>query len=287
MPSNQQRRDAAKRHLQRQNERRVAQSKATKQRLAIVGVVAAVVVVVGAIWFFSGGNGKSDDAAKSPAVSDSEGYNDGDASADPTGDDADSSDDSAATDEAAKDAGTCSYPTSGSAAKPVDPPTNLNPPDSGTVDATIALNSGDVEVELDQSRTPCTTNSFVSLAEQGYFDGISCHRLTASSSLSVLQCGDPSGTGAGGPGYSFADELDGTETYEAGTLAMANAGPDTNGSQFFLVYADSQLPPSYTVFGHITDGMDVLKAIADKGISGGGQDGAPADPVTIKSVTVS
>lgn len=222
-------------------------------------------------------------------MSDSEAYSDGSADAADSGDatDDDAATDEATTDEAAADAGACAYPTSGSAAKPVDPPTDLNPPDSGTVDATIALNSGEVTVQLDRSQAPCTTNSFVSLAEQGYFDDITCHRLTASSSLSVLQCGDPSGTGAGGPGYSFADELDGSETYGAGTLAMANAGPDTNGSQFFLVYADSQLPPSYTVFGHVTDGMDVLKAIADKGIAGGGQDGAPADPVTIESVTVS
>lgn len=286
MPSNQKRRDAAKRHLQRQNERRVAQSKALKQRLTIVGVIAAVVIVVGAIWIFAGSSGNSDDAATNSSTSDSEGYSDGDTSADSSEDTADS-EDAASTDEAAKDTGACSYPASGTAAKAVDPPTDLNPPDSGSVDATIALNSGDVTVELDRARTPCTTNSFVSLAEQGYFDDITCHRLTASSSLSVLQCGDPSGTGAGGPGYSFADELDGTETYEAGTLAMANAGADTNGSQFFLVYADSQLPPSYTVFGHVTDGMDVLEGIADKGVSGGGQDGAPADPVTIESVTVS
>jgi peptidyl-prolyl cis-trans isomerase B (cyclophilin B) len=110
--------------------------------------------------------------------------------------------------------------------------------------------------------------------------------MTASTSLSVLQCGDPSGTGGGGPGYTYADETQPDMVYPAGTLAMANAGPDTNGSQFFLVYEDSALPPDYTVFGTVTQGLDVLQGIAAKGISGGGTDGAPVEPVTISGVTV-
>ena len=117
---------------------------------------------------------------------------------------------------------------------------------------TIGTTVGDLEATLDREKTPCTVNSFVSLAEQGYFDDVKCHRMTTAG-IFVLQCGDPSGTGSGGPGYSFGDELDGTETYGAGTLAMANAGPDTNGSQFFIVYADSELPPAYAVFGHVDD----------------------------------
>jgi peptidyl-prolyl cis-trans isomerase B (cyclophilin B) len=126
----------------------------------------------------------------------------------------------------------------------------------------------------------------VHLSQAGYYDDTPCHRLTSSPSLSVLQCGDPSGSGGGGPGYSYADETDPTMVYPAGTVAMANAGPDTNGSQFFLVYADSMLPPNYTVFGTITQGLDVLQGIAAKGTSNGRADGAPADPVTITSVTV-
>lgn len=278
MPTNQQRRDAAKRHLQRQNERRVAQSKASRQRLIIIGVVAAVLVVVGAVWAFSGGPSGKDDATKAPGgAGDAYGSSGESAAATDTAD-------TGASTTAAGDL--CAYPASGSAAKEVKPPSDLNPPHTGTTSATITLNSGEVTVALDRAATPCTTNSFVSLAKQGYFDGVSCHRLTAADSLKVLQCGDPSGSGAGGPGYSFADELSGSETYGAGTLAMANAGADTNGSQFFLVYADSQLPAKYTVFGHVTSGLDVVKAIADAGISGGGQDGAPAKPVTIESVTV-
>ena len=102
-----------------------------------------------------------------------------------------------------------------------------------------------------------------------------------------MQCGDPTGTGSGGPGYSFPDEnLEGA-SYPRGTVAMANSGPDTNGSQFFLVVKDSQLPPSYIPFGTITGGLEVLDAIIAAGVEGGGTDGKPAKPVTIKSFTVS
>jgi peptidyl-prolyl cis-trans isomerase B (cyclophilin B) len=103
----------------------------------------------------------------------------------------------------------------------------------------------------------------------------------------VLQCGDPSGTGAGGPGYSFADELDGSETYGPGTLAMANAGPDTNGSQFFIVYADSPLPAAYAVFGAVDDAaVKTVEDVAKKGVDSETGDGAPNKEVTIQSVSV-
>lgn len=150
----------------------------------------------------------------------------------------------------------------------------------------IALTGGVVTIAMDRAKTPCTIGSFVHLATAGYFDSTKCHRLTTANSLKVLQCGDPSGSGSGTPGYSFADETNASMTYPAGTVAMANAGPDTNGSQFFLVYGDSQLQPDYTVFGHITSGLDVLTKIAAAGVSGGGQDGAPASPITISKVTV-
>jgi peptidyl-prolyl cis-trans isomerase B (cyclophilin B) len=160
---------------------------------------------------------------------------------------------------------------------------------TGTVDATMDTSAGTITMALDGENAPCTVSSFVSLADQGYFDSTSCHRLTSGSGLSVLQCGDPSGTGRGGPGYSFPDELDGEETYPAGTLAMANAGPDTNGSQFFIVYADSQLPASYTVFGTVdADSIAVVQEVADAGTdnSNGEGDGAPNTPVEISSVKV-
>ncbi|HWS94229.1 MAG TPA: peptidylprolyl isomerase, partial [Mycobacterium sp.] len=144
---------------------------------------------------------------------------------------------------------------------------------------------------------PCTVNSFASLAQKGFFNDTPCHRLTTSPSLSVLQCGDPTGRGSGGPGYQFANEyptdqyppndpkLQEPVLYPRGTLAMANAGPNTNGSQFFMVYKDSQLPPQYTVFGTIQgDGLATLDKIAKAGVAGGGEDGAPANEVTIKSL---
>ena len=142
-------------------------------------------------------------------------------------------------------------------------------------------------IKLDRATAPCTVGSFVHLAEAGYFDNTPCHRMTGSSTLSVLQCGDPSGTGSGGPGYTYADETTPDMTYPAGTVAMANAGPDTNGSQFFLVYEDSTLPPDYTVFGTITSGLDVIQGIAAKGITGSGNATKPVEPVTISTVTVS
>jgi peptidyl-prolyl cis-trans isomerase B (cyclophilin B) len=141
-----------------------------------------------------------------------------------------------------------------------------------------------IELALDPAAAPCTVQSFVTLAEAAYFDGTTCHRLTTSETLSVLQCGDPTGTGSGGPGYEFDDETTPDLTYPRGTVAMANAGPGTNGSQFFLVYGDSQLPPDYTVFGTVTAGLEVLDEIAAGGVAGGGTDGAPATPVSIATV---
>ena len=180
----------------------------------------------------------------------------------------------------------CAYvPSARPAAKEVAAPPAVEPA-TGTAAATMELTGGSVTFELDRATAPCTVGSFVHLSQAGYYDDTPCHRLTSSPSLSVLQCGDPSGSGGGGPGYSYADETNPTMVYPAGTVAMANAGPDTNGSQFFLVYADSSLPPNYTVFGTITEGLDVVQGIAAKGTTGGGPDGKPAEPVTISAVTV-
>lgn len=179
----------------------------------------------------------------------------------------------------------CTYPAdTRPASKPVDAP-DADPSVSGEVPVTIATSAGDLAVTLDADTAPCTVNSFLSLADQGYFDDTTCHRLTTEG-IFVLQCGDPTATGTGGPGYSFPDELEGTETYPAGTLAMANAGPDTNGSQFFVVYADTRLAPSYTVFGHLDDASTAIVAgLAAEGTATGAADGAPKTPVKITSVT--
>jgi peptidyl-prolyl cis-trans isomerase B (cyclophilin B) len=178
--------------------------------------------------------------------------------------------------------GTCVYtetePVEGVGLPPTEP--------VAATSATITLNGAPVTVELLADQAPCTVNSLVNLAGAGYFDGTTCHRLAASETLRVLQCGDPTATGSGGPGYEFGPENVDGATYEAGTVAMAHRSddPDSNGSQFFLVYEDSQLPPDYTVFGRITDGIDVLTAVAEAGTEDGSTDGAPAEPVTVDSL---
>jgi peptidyl-prolyl cis-trans isomerase B (cyclophilin B) len=142
-------------------------------------------------------------------------------------------------------------------------------------------------------------NSFTSLAQQGFFDQTPCHRLTTAATVGVLQCGDPKGDSTGGPGYQFADEYPTNQyppndpqaqqpvVYPRGTLAMANAGPGTNGSEFYLVYDDSELAPVYTVFGTIDDtGLTTIDNIVKGGVAGGGDDGTPAVAVTINTVRV-
>lgn len=183
----------------------------------------------------------------------------------------------------------CTYPTGRQAAKAVNPPPATGVANTGTASAVLSLNGKPVTLTLDRAAAPCTVNSFLSLASQGYFDGISCHRMGVQQGFQFLQCGDPTGTGSGGPGYQFADELTGAETYPAGTVAMANAGPDTNGSQFFLVFGDTGLQPDYTVFGTVdADGLGVIRAIGDGGTddSQGTGLGKPNQAAVISSVTV-
>ena len=179
----------------------------------------------------------------------------------------------------------CEYASDGMApAKEAEPPPAETAP-TDAVAVEMVTSAGTINAKLDGAATPCTVRSFVSLAEQSYFDGTECHRLTTQG-IFVLQCGDPTATGSGGPGYQYDDELTGKETYPAGTLAMANAGPGTNGSQFFVVYEDTQLDPNYTVFGQIdADSIAVVQAIADQGTKDGGPDGAPKTPIAIETVT--
>jgi peptidyl-prolyl cis-trans isomerase B (cyclophilin B) len=186
---------------------------------------------------------------------------------------------------------TCSYPAdSQSATRKVDPPPQT-PDVQGKVAVTITSSIGDFGATLDADKTPCTVNSFVSLAKQHFFDKTPCHRLTTTPvTIFILQCGDPSGTGTGGPGYTIPDELSGTETYGAGTLAMANTGqPNTGGSQFFIVYRDTPLPPQYTVFGQVdAAGIKAVRKVAKQGTDNSTSqgDGHPKVSVTLESVTV-
>jgi len=154
---------------------------------------------------------------------------------------------------------------------------------------TFATNCGNIVVTTVGAKAPITVTQLATLARGGYFNNSLCHRLTTKG-LYVLQCGDPTATGGGGPSFTYRDENLPTESlnnYPAGTVAMANSGPGTNGSQFFLVFADTTLGANYTIWGTITQGLDIVKAIAKAGVKGGGADGAPNQPISIKRVMVS
>ncbi|GAA3361014.1 peptidylprolyl isomerase [Saccharopolyspora gregorii] len=246
VPSNEQRRQNAKRKLERQLERRAEQAK--RRRMMTLGATVLVVILaVAGVVYFINSSGESEAAP------------------------------------------TCTYqPTPGQpAAKPVDPPESPGADAPKTQQVTLSTGQGDIPVTLDHAKAPCAANNFAHLAESKYFDDTDCHRLTTTEGLKVLQCGDPTGTGSGGPGYSFADEVDSQPTYPRGTLAMANSGPDTNGSQFFIVYGDSQLPPNYTVFGTVGEpGLQVVDKVAAAGDDTGQGDGKPKLPVHIDSAKV-
>jgi len=298
VPTNEQRRATAKRKLERQLERRA--EKERKRRLyTIIGSAAAAVIVIGAVVATIVITNR-DPGSRTTASS---------SSAAPTSSEASPLD-------APKPAqagtlppfqapaglgGDCQYPASAQAAsKPIKAPrTGKVPTEPAQVSASMATNQGNIGLQLDNAKSPCTVNSFASLAQQGFFDNTPCHRLTTSDTLAVLQCGDPTGAGTGGPGYQFADEYPTNQyqpddpkltqpvVYPRGTLAMANAGPGTNGSQFFLVFKDSQLPPNYTVFGTIDEtGLATLDKIAAGGTVDGGPDGAPKLDVNVKSIAL-
>jgi peptidyl-prolyl cis-trans isomerase B (cyclophilin B) len=291
VPTNEQRRATAKRKLERQLERRAA--KARRRRiLTIVGSTVGAVVVIGAVVatvILTNKDKHTDTASASTTTSAT--------SAAPQPPSAPGQLPPFVA--PANLGGNCQYPASQEkASKPNNPPrTGKVPTDPAQVSASMSTNQGNIGLMLDNAKSPCTVNSFASLAQQGFFNDTPCHRLTTSETLSVLQCGDPTGQGTGGPGYQFDNEyptdqfqpddpkLQEPVTYPRGTLAMANAGPGTNGSQFFLVYKDSKLPPNYTVFGTIDQtGLATLDKIAAAGTADGSQDGKPKNDVQIKSI---
>jgi peptidyl-prolyl cis-trans isomerase B (cyclophilin B) len=276
--TNQIRREAAKRKLEHQQKRRAERDR-RRQRTAIITSVAVVVVVVVAVVLLSTvgmpGGGGSDDTAAPPA-------------------------DTPTPSAAPAALGDCTFtPTPDEpAAKPAPVPTVTTASTSGTAAVSLETNRGPIPVTLDRATGPCAVESFLSLVNAGYYNDTPCHRLTTGEGLKVLQCGDPSGNGSGGPGYTINDEQPtnlapapsgGSVIYPRGTLAMAKtAAPNSGGSQFFLVYADSTLPPDYTVFGTVgTEGLATLDAIAQGGAddANGPGDGAPRTPVTIQTAT--
>ncbi|RSM85004.1 peptidylprolyl isomerase [Kibdelosporangium aridum] len=183
-----------------------------------------------------------------------------------------------------------------STARDVGKPNGTRTRTTGTVPLTLKTTQGDIGITLDRKKAPCAVQSMLFLAKKKFYDGTPCHRLTLSPALSVLQCGDPSGTGRGGPGYMFDSEYPaglapagerGIWVYPAGTVAMANRGPDTNGSQFFMVYADATLPREYPVVGTFdAAGKAVIEKVAAAGVIpnpdlGYDKDGSPKLPITI------
>jgi peptidyl-prolyl cis-trans isomerase B (cyclophilin B) len=290
VPTNEQRRATAKRKLERQLERRAQQARRRRMLAIVGGSVAAVVVVVAVVATVVLTNQEHNSKQASATASSSTSAAPANSSGIPA---------LPAFKAPANLGANCQYEAAAEAAsKPANLPRQGKvPTDPAQVSVSMVTNQGNVGLLLANNESPCTVNSFVSLAQQKFFDNTKCHRLTASPTSSVLQCGDPSGDGTGGPGYQFANEYP-TDQYQPddpavhepviyprGTLAMANAGPNTNGSQFFMVYKDTQLPPEYTVFGKIQqDGLATLDKIAKGGVAGGGQDGQPNTEVTIKSV---
>ena len=275
-------RQLARERYERQQARRTAARARRRRWQQVVAAVVAVLLVIGgvaALTVLLGGDEDSTTAADGrPRASDA-----------PT--DSPSASASASASPSPSGAGACRYtPTSEKAAKDVGIPTYEQTTAKRPFSATLRTNRGDIVVEMASAEAPCTTNSFRHLATERYYDSTSCHRLTTQN-LFVLQCGDPTATGGGGPGYQFGVEnapADGT--YPAGTVAMARTSdPNTNGSQFFIVYRETQLPTEgggYTVFGRVTEGLDVVEQVAEAGVEGGAGDGKPAQSVEIESVEI-
>jgi peptidyl-prolyl cis-trans isomerase B (cyclophilin B) len=245
-------RKLARERMLRQQQRRSRRAHHAR-RITIVAVICVVVVGLGVGGFFAfAGSGGSKAAAVSSTSS----------------------------------VTTCHYTASGTAARNVGLPP-ARPDDKAVYQATIHTNRGDVVINLLNSKATCTVNSFVYLAAKKYFNSTHCHRLSTVDPF-VLQCGDPTGTGKGGPGYEFADENLAGAKYTQGTVAMANNGPNTNGSQFFIVYKNSPLPASYTPFGEVVKGLGIIQNVAKAGSdnANGSGDGHPKEKVVIESVTI-
>lgn len=318
MASNEQRGKEALTHLERELDSRDRKEKSRPWSVAAIS--AAVIALIGGGIYFAANNDSDDDLAASETTAASE-----ESTEEQEPFDASKFEPVATKREQALPATVnCTYNESAEqGGEDAGTPKTEGVSTEGTVTVELETNQGPIGMELDRAASPCTVNAIEYLAEEGFYNDTVCHRLTTGDGLKVLQCGDRDGTGAGGPGFQFANELptdqelekidpsqmglpEGTseeevkqaksmmlqqtgqpQRYDRGTIAMANAGVDTNGSQFFLNYGDSVLPPLYTYFGHIDDeGLDTLDKIAEHGVEGGEQDGAPAEEVRIEKATV-
>ena len=269
-------RKLARERYERQQARRIQRARRWRAIGIIVAACCAVVALGGGGYLaFAGGSGKPTAAASTPNPT-----------ASPTAVPTPTA--SPTPSLAAEPATHCTYTPSGTAARKVGVPPAKPAYKAAKYQATVKTNRGTIVLDLLNHKATCTVNSFIYLAAKKYFNGTPCHRLTTSG-IYVLQCGDPTGTGSGGPGYKFANENLAGAKYTEGTVAMANAGPGTNGSQFFLVYRNSTtLPPSYTPFGEIVSGLGIIQNVAKAGTdnSNGNGDGHPKEKVTIESVTI-
>ena len=256
--SDQRRRQLAREKFQRQQERRV-QARKKKQQYTVIAAALAVVLAAGAAAYASIGLSDGDTKAKDSSAGDNQS-------------------------------------PSATPSKSESPEPAMSIDKTAKYSMSLKTNQGEIKIAMDAAKTPHTVNSFKSLADKGYFNGTKCHRMTTEG-IFVLQCGDPKGDGTGGPGYTIPDEnltalgkagADGTVTFPAGTVAMANTGqPHSGGSQFFLVYKETKLPPSYTPFGKMdAAGLEVVQDVAKAGVVGGAKDGAPKTAVTIEKAAV-
>ncbi len=270
-------RKLARERYQRQQARRSQRA----HRWRLVGIVAGascavIALAAGSYVVFAGGGGKTASAATATPTATPTAAATPTPSASPT------------PSLAAEPATHCTYTPSGTAARKAGIPPAKPHYKAARYLATIKTNRGTIVLDLLNSKATCTVNSFLYLAANKYFNKTLCHRLTTST-IYVLQCGDPTGTGRGGPGYQFANENLAGAQYVQGTVAMANAGPGTNGSQFFLVYRNSTtLPANYTPFGKIVSGLGIIQNVAKAGSdnANGPGDGHPKEKVTIESVTI-
>ena len=271
--SNKRERDLARSKYDRQQQRRAERAVARRRRNRITAVVAGLVVVAATVGALALGARSSTDASPSASPPPSSS-----ASGSPTA-------------SSSPSAGVCAqaptptvktktWAAAGGSALPTDKPTFLK----------LETNCGPIVISMDAKAAPKTTQSIAFLASEGFYTDSDCFRLTTSG-IFVIQCGSPTNDGQGGPGYTVPDEslpTSATAGYPAGTVAMANAGAGTGGSQFFIVYKDgSTLGPNYTIWGKVVSGLDVITKVATQGVQGGGADGKPVQPIVITKATTS
>lgn len=293
MPTSKQKREAARRHLERQLQRRQARDARRRQLTlvsTVVGVLVVFAVVITSIVMLTGDKKKSTTAAATPSASAAT------PSASPASTKAalPSRKPAPITHAARKTSGPCGYAESATGLKSgqlfdVGLPPDPKPSPTGDATAKFNTNLGTITVTLDAKNAPCNVQSIKYLISKKYYDNTACPR-SVNSGIFVVQCGDPSATTGGGPSYTVKDENLSTAKYTAGTLAMANSGANTNGSQFFFITKDSDgaLGKSYTVIGHVTGGLDLLQKVATGGDDGSNSAGGgrPNVDLIFKTVTV-